>query len=82
MKLEIYGRQGCPWCVKAKELGQELVERGFINDFTYTDYVEENVQIADIEKKAGTTIRTVPVVFLGEQFIGGYSDLSNRFPGL
>lgn len=82
MELEIYGRQGCPWCVKAKDFGNYLVEKGYLKEYSYTDYVEQNIPISEIEAKAGTTIRTVPVVFLGGQFIGGFTDLQNRFPGL
>lgn len=82
MHVKIYGRAGCPFCTKAKELSQELKDKGFITSFEYIDFVEQKIPRLDVEKMIGREIKTVPVVLINDIFIGGYTDLKARFPGL
>jgi glutaredoxin len=72
MKVEIYTKDHCPYCVQAKNLfkskGWEYTEH-FINEDTRTQLLEE------MTTRIGTTPRTVPQIFIDDQAIGGYTDL-------
>lgn len=72
MKVEIYTKDQCPYCVQAKNLfkskGWEYTEH-FINEDTRTQLLEE------MTTRIGTTPRTVPQIFIDDQAIGGYTDL-------
>jgi len=70
----IFGREGCPFCVRAKELAERLkTEREDFN-FRYVDIIKENVSKADLEKSAGKPCPTVPQIFLDQNHIGGFTD--------
>ncbi|MEZ3498046.1 GrxA family glutaredoxin [Pantoea sp. KPR_PJ] len=76
MVTVIFGRPGCPYCVRAKELADKLsAER---DDFTYqyVDIQAEGITKADLEKSAGKPVSTVPQIFIDEQHIGGYTDFA------
>lgn len=79
MKLEIYGRESCPFCVKAKELAKTLKDMGYIEGYVYTDYIREAIPVAQLSEIAKTPIKTVPVVLMDGVYIGGYTDLKARF---
>jgi glutaredoxin len=72
MKVEIYTKDNCPYCVQAKALfnreGWEYTEH-FIDDNTRTQLLEE------LTTRIGITPRTVPQIFIDDQSIGGYTDL-------
>lgn len=72
MKVEIYTKDQCPYCVQAKNLfkskGWEYTEH-FISEDTRTQLLEE------MTVRIGTTPRTVPQIFIDDQAIGGYTDL-------
>jgi glutaredoxin len=72
MKVEIYTKDQCPYCVQAKNLfkskGWEYTEH-FISEDTRTQLLEE------MTTRIGTTPRTVPQIFIDDQAIGGYTDL-------
>lgn len=81
-KLIIYGKTGCPYCVKAKEYATKLVERNTIDSFEYLDMITDNwtkQQIADKFSISISQIYTVPQIGLevdgNIKYIGGYNDL-------
>ncbi len=67
-KIEIYSKDHCPYCVSAKEL---LTEKGYA--YTEIDALE------NIEKRNKLAEKhnhyTVPMIFIDEQFVGGFSEL-------
>lgn len=68
-KIEIYTWGFCPYCVRAKNL---LEEKGL-------DYKEISLDGKDDELHAlreRTGQRTVPQIFIDDEFIGGFSELS------
>ncbi len=68
--VTIYTTQTCGFCLRAKEL---LKERGIPYeeiDVTFDDGARERL----VEKADGR--RTVPQIFIGDQGIGGYTDLA------
>jgi glutaredoxin 3 len=67
-KVKLYVTSNCPYCVRAKQfleskgVGYELI------DLTHKP--------EDLERLKNTTHwRTVPQIFVGETFIGGYTDM-------
>lgn len=82
--LVIYGRPGCPYCEKAKKLASMLEEQGYFRDVQYINYQELGWTAEELSKVANHPIRTVPVILMGakgsEVFIGGYTDLHDRYP--
>jgi len=70
-RITIFGREGCGFCVRAKELC-EL--KGL--DYRYIDIHKENISKQDLEKTVGKPVETVPQVFCGQEHIGGFTELS------
>ena len=68
MKSIIYSKYDCPYCDKAKSLlllkGYEIEERKIGDGYTKEDLLE-----------AVPLARSVPQIFIGEKYIGGYFDL-------
>lgn len=79
MKVTIYGRETCPFCVQAKELAGRLVRDGLIENFEYIDYTKEGISVAGLSEIAKTEIKTVPVVLMNGVYIGGFSNLKAKF---
>lgn len=68
MKITIYSKDNCPYCVAAKQL---LNDKGVA-------FEEHNLQHKPDELQAlknRTGMRTVPQIFFDEKLIGGFSDL-------
>lgn len=78
--LKVYGRSGCPYCVKAKALMEKLKEQGYFREATYIDYQELGWGKEELSQVAKHQIQTVPVVLINDVYIGGYSDLHSRYP--
>lgn len=70
MKIVIYGRLSCPYCVKAKELCETKVL-----DFEYIDYVAAGLGKEDLEKITGKPVSTVPQILVDGKAIGGFTEL-------
>ncbi|ANI28683.1 glutaredoxin [Yersinia entomophaga] len=70
----IFGRPGCPYCVRAKELAEKLKAERDDFDFNYIDIHAENITKADLEKTVGKPVETVPQIFIDEKHIGGFTD--------
>ncbi|MFK0573016.1 GrxA family glutaredoxin [Endozoicomonas sp.] len=69
-RFTVFGRPGCGFCVRAKEL---LEAKGL--PLKYIDIHAEGISKADLEKTVGKPVETVPQIFHGQQYIGGYTDL-------
>jgi glutaredoxin 3 len=68
--VTIYTTQTCGFCLRAKQL---LGERSIpFQEIDVTDDDEARERL--VEKSGGQ--RTVPQIFIGEQPIGGYTDLA------
>jgi len=70
----IFGRPGCPYCVRAKEIAEELREQNQDFKFRYVDIHEEGISKADLEKTVGKPVETVPQVFVDQSHIGGCNE--------
>lgn len=69
--ITIFGRDGCGYCRRAKELC-EIKEL----DYRYVDIIKEGISKADLEKTVGKPVATVPQIFNGKEHIGGYTELA------
>jgi len=68
-KIEIYTWGYCPYCVRAKNL---LTEKGM--EFTEISLDGKDDELMSLRERTGQ--RTVPQIFIDDQFIGGFSELS------
>ncbi len=68
MKAEIYTWSSCPFCIRAKAL---LDRRGV----EYTEHVMDDKDMELNALKRKYNHRTVPIVLIDGNFIGGASDL-------
>jgi len=67
-KVTIYTAPACPYCIRAKQFFDE----------SNIEYVEKLTQDHEEEHEAlmeKYKWRTVPMIFIGEEFIGGYDDM-------
>ncbi len=65
----VYRTQICPYCVAAANL---LRKRGYSFEEIYLDGKADEREAL----QARTQFRTVPQIFVGERFVGGYTDLA------
>ncbi|OEY66736.1 GrxA family glutaredoxin [Marinobacter sp. X15-166B] len=71
-RVTIFGRAGCGFCTRARELCEI---KGF--KFRYVDIIEEGISQADLEKTVGKPVETVPQIFIGQKHIGGFDQFSS-----
>jgi glutaredoxin 3 len=71
MKAIVWSKDQCPYCDQAKALlkqrGIEYEERNISQEWTKEQLLE-----------AVPTARTVPQVFLGEEYVGGFMELRRK----
>ncbi len=79
MKVTIYGREKCSWCSKAKNLVDKLFQSQTIDSYEYIDYQKENMSAKDLSEIAGTQVKTVPIILIDGEYIGGYKELEENF---
>lgn len=65
----IFGRPGCLYCVRAKQLAEILTEERDDFNFRYVDIHAEGITKSDLGKTVGKPIETVPQIFLDEKHI-------------
>lgn len=70
----IFGRPGCPYCVRAKDLAEKLAADRDDFEFRYIDIHEEGISKQDLEKTVGKPVETVPQIFLDQAHIGGFTE--------
>lgn len=68
--VTIYSKATCPYCIAAKQL---LDNKGVA--YTEIDVYGMSQDEADAVNLKTNHYRTVPKIFIGETFIGGFSDL-------
>ena len=68
-EVTIYSTTVCPYCVRAKQL---LERKGVAYTEVNLDKEEPEVRLELMKK---TNQRTVPQIFINDQFIGGFDQL-------
>ena len=74
MFVVIFGRPGCPFCTRAKELAEKLSKNVDGFEYRYIDIIAEGISKADLSKAVGKPVETVPQIFIDEKPIGGCTD--------
>lgn len=69
-EVKVYTQTYCPYCDRAKSL---LKEKGV--NFEEINLDGKPDELNSLREKTG--MRTVPQIFIGEELIGGYSELSS-----
>ncbi|MCM2971322.1 GrxA family glutaredoxin [Larsenimonas suaedae] len=72
----IFGRPGCPFCVRAQELAESLSDVRDDFSYRYIDIHKEGISKADMEKTIGKPVETVPQIFVDEKHIGGFTEFN------
>ncbi len=67
-QVTVYTTSYCPYCSRAKNL---LKKKNI--PFQEIDLTNDDAKRAELEEKTGSM--TVPMIFIGEKFIGGCDDL-------
>ena len=71
MKAIVWSKHHCPYCDQAKALlkmkGAEIEERNINEDWTKEQLLE-----------AVPTARTLPQIFLNDEYVGGFNELKTR----
>jgi len=74
MTAIVWSKNQCPYCDQAKALlkmkGIEFEERNINKDYTREQLLE-----------AVPTARTLPQIFLDDNYIGGFTELKKHFEG-
>ena len=70
-KFELYGKDGCDYCVKAEEL-LKIRELNYVKYKLGVDATKDDIQarVGDARK-----INVVPQIFRNGDYLGGYIDL-------
>lgn len=71
-KVRIYSKNYCPYCVRAKDF---FASRGVA--FEEIDVTRDPTVLEQLIKQ--TQHMTVPQIFIGDKFVGGYTDLVAKF---
>ena len=69
-RFTVFGRKGCGFCQRAQQV---LASREL--PFRYVDILEEGISQEDLEKTVGKPVKTVPQIFYGQEYVGGYQEL-------
>ncbi|MCC5854975.1 MAG: GrxA family glutaredoxin [Idiomarina sp.] len=74
MLAVIFGRDSCPFCVRAKQIAETLAGERDDFEYRYVDIQKEGITKADLEKTIGKPVLTVPQIFVDESHIGGCTE--------
>ena len=70
MKIEVYIKPGCQYCV----LSKELLEK---KNISFTSHeIGKDVTVDEVLEKFPSA-KTVPIILVDNEWIGGYNDLSS-----
>lgn len=72
MKVVIYGKPNCAWCVRAKELAATKPEI----EVDYVDIVEAGLGKDELTNIVGKPVTTVPQIIVDGVAIGGYDEFA------
>ena len=67
--VTVYSTMYCPYCRMAESLLDSLGV-----DYKKVDLTHDRGALADLKRRTG--MRTVPQIFVGDELIGGFDDLS------
>lgn len=78
MYFTVFGKENCPYCVRAKELLQSKLA-----EVSYFDVMQDSEAFGRmnsvVQKATGSPAKTVPQIFVDDRYIGGYTELVAHF---
>ncbi|MDX2464804.1 MAG: glutaredoxin domain-containing protein [Porticoccus sp.] len=69
-RFTIFGHDACGFCRQAKAV---LESKNL--EFRYVNIHEEGISPADLAETVGRPVNTVPQIFHGKDYVGGYQEL-------
>ena len=72
MSVVIYSTRNCPFCVAAKALLESLSVK--FDEIDLTNDIEKRLEIS-----SKYNWRTVPMIIINDNFIGGFDELNNLY---
>mgnify|MGYP003624266062 FL=1 len=69
-RFTIFGHDACGFCRQAKAV---LESKNL--EFRYVNIHEEGISPADLAETVGKPVNTVPQIFHGKDYVGGYQEL-------
>ena len=72
MSVVIYSTRNCPFCVAAKALLESL--RIQFDEIDLTNDIEKRLEIS-----SKYNWRTVPMIIINDNFVGGFDELNNLY---
>ena len=76
MNIEIYGKESCPFCDKAKNLASRVKASNPTITYEYHDIQKKGITKEVLSEMVGQEVTTVPQIFVGGEYVGGYSEFS------
>ena len=72
MSVVIYSTRNCPYCVAAKALLESLSVK--FDEIDLTNDIEKRLEIS-----SKYNWRTVPMIIINDNFVGGFDELNNLY---
>ena len=73
MKIVVYSKPACQFCVKAKDLLTRL-------GYEYTEkVVTKDISLEEFFKELGKTVRVIPQIVIDDEHIGSFNELTEYF---
>ena len=72
MSVVIYSTKNCPFCVAAKALLESLSVK--FDEIDLTNDIEKRLEIS-----SKYNWRTVPMIIINDNFVGGFDELNNLY---
>lgn len=69
-RFTIFGHDACGFCRQAKAI---LESKNL--EFRYVNIHEEGISPEDLAETVGRPVNTVPQIFHGKEYVGGYQEL-------
>ena len=79
MTVKVYSKPGCTFCVKAKEW---LQDKNIPYEYILLDPKDDDCMDKVDELVHSTKQTTFPFIFVGDTFLGGYTDLIGAYETL
>lgn len=74
MKVTIYGRSSCPYCSRAIQISEHLIQTKKDFSFEYIDMIAEGISKETLSEKLNVPVRTVPQILVNGEHIGGCTE--------
>lgn len=75
-EVAIVGRSTCPWCQAAIQLATTKYDKMMFIDINNPHLSSEQKRFISHARDAHYPRTTVPIVFIGTRYIGGYDDFA------